>query len=80
MDSPAATDKLIDRIVARCEALAAHPGLGPACREIAADARMLVVGDYLVLYRQIVSGVQIARVVHGARRLEGLLDDAGDEP
>ena len=80
MDSPAAADKLIDRIVETCEALAAHPNPGPVRREIAPDLRMLVIGQYLVLYRVRNEGVQVARVVHGARRLEGLFDDIEGDP
>lgn len=74
LDNPSAADLHIDRIVMRCLALADHPRLGPARPEIAPDARMLVVGDYLVLYRFRKDGVQIVRVVHGARQLEGLFD------
>ena len=66
LDNPSAADRLIDRIVMR--------RLGPARPEIAPDARMLVVGDSLVLYRFRKDGVQIVRVVHGARQLEGLFD------
>ncbi len=36
---------------------------------------MLTIGDYLVLYRVLDSDVAINRVVHGARRLEGLFDE-----
>ena len=72
LDNPVAADRLIDRILARCQALAEHPSLGPARPEIAPDARMLSVGDYLVLYRVAGTDVEIVRVVHGARRLAGL--------
>ena len=74
LDSPRAADRLVDRIVARCQALADHPRLGPARPQIAPDARMLVVGDYLLLYRVSDDDVEVVRVVHGARRLEGLFD------
>jgi toxin ParE1/3/4 len=73
-DSPAAADRLIDQIVSRCNDLAEHPRLGPARPEIAPDARMLVVHNYLVLYRIGDSDVQVVRVVHGARQMEGLFD------
>ena len=35
---------------------------------------MLVIGDYLALYRVSDGDVEVVRVVHGARRLEGLFD------
>lgn len=75
LDSPAAADRLIDRIVTRCQGLAEHPRLGPARPDIAPDARMLVVGDHLILYRLQGVNVEIVRVVHGARRLAGLFGD-----
>jgi toxin ParE1/3/4 len=72
LGDPAAADRLIDRIVARCRILAEHPHLGPARPEIAPAARLLVIDDYLVFYRAKGRDVEIVRVVHGARRLEGL--------
>jgi len=74
LDNPDAADRLIDQIVTRCHDLAAHPLLGAARPEIAPDARMLVIGDYLVLYRLNGTDAEIVRIVHGARRLEGLFD------
>ena len=74
LDSLASADRLITRIVARCQSLSKHPRLGPARPEIAPDARMLLIGDYMALYRIRPNEVQIVRVVHGARRLEGLFD------
>jgi len=79
LDNPTAADRLIDRIVARCHRLADHPNLGPARPEIAPDARALVVGDYLALYRTKGADVEIVRVVHGARRLTGLFDGDADD-
>jgi toxin ParE1/3/4 len=78
LDNLHAADRLVDRIANRCLGLATHPHLGPARPEIAPDARMLVVGDHLVLYRVTETGVEIVRVVHGARRLEGLFGDPSD--
>jgi toxin ParE1/3/4 len=80
-DSPAAADRLIDHILGRCEGLARHPRLGPARPEIAPDARLLVMGDYLALYRIDNANVVIVRVVHGSRQLAGLFDfDADSGP
>lgn len=73
-DNPAAADRLIDRIVARCQRLADHLELGPARPDIAPDARVLVAGDYLALYRIDGSTAQIVRIVHGARQMKALFD------
>ena len=78
LDNPDAADRLVDQIMARCQGLRDYPRLGPRRPEIAPDARMLVMGDYLALYREDGSAVEIVRVVHGARRLEDLFDLGSD--
>ncbi|MHB8286474.1 MAG: type II toxin-antitoxin system RelE/ParE family toxin [Caulobacteraceae bacterium] len=75
VDSPAAADRLIDQIVLRCQTLADHPELGRLRPEIAPEARMLTIGNYLALYRIVYPAIDIVRVVHGARQLEKLFDD-----
>lgn len=75
MDSPTGADRLTDKIVSRCQTLVDHPKLGRLRPDIAPEARMLTIGNYLVLYRIIDPDVDIVRVVHGARQLEGLFDD-----
>jgi len=74
LDNPAAADLLIDRIVRRILDLEDHPRLGPARPEISPEARMLIVGDYLILYKVTEADVTIVRVVHGARDLSALFD------
>ncbi|MGE3475730.1 MAG: type II toxin-antitoxin system RelE/ParE family toxin [Rhodospirillaceae bacterium] len=78
LDNPAAADRLIDRIVARCRDLVTHPRLGTARPEIAPEARILVLDDYIILYRVTGTDPEIVRIVHGARRLEGLFDTDTD--
>ena len=78
LDRPAAADRLIDRIVTRLQVLADHPQLGPARPEIAPEARVVVVGAYLALYRVVGAHVEIVRIVHGARELKGLFDLGSD--
>lgn len=73
-ESPGSADRLIDNLIQRSHGLADHPRMGPARPDIAPDARMLVEGDYLILYRLQADGVAIVRVVHGARRLGELFD------
>jgi toxin ParE1/3/4 len=79
IENPVGADRLIDRIVARSQRLAEHPKLGPARPEIAPEARALVIGDYLALYRVDGSEAEIVRVIHGARQLKGLFDFGSDE-
>jgi toxin ParE1/3/4 len=55
--------------------LADHPGLGPARPDIAPDLRYFPVRRYLILYRQITDGIELVRVVHGARDVPTLMAD-----
>jgi len=71
-DNMGAADRLIDAVGARCDSLADFPDLGPARPDIAADARMLTIDHYIVLYRRNGDDIEIVRVTHGARRLEAL--------
>lgn len=73
-DSIAAADRLIDAIEERCLLLADYPEIGPARPEIGPDIRALSVRDHLVLYRRTEGRVEIVRVVHGARRLDSILE------
>jgi toxin ParE1/3/4 len=68
-NSEAAADMVYDRIEERCRFLRDHPQLGPARPEIAEDARALVIERWLALYRLVEDGVQVVRIVDGARDL-----------
>ena len=72
-DNPGAADKLLDRIEATFGLLAENPALGPARPDLAPMLRYFVVRNYLILYRQIDDGVEIVRVVHGARHLPDVM-------
>lgn len=72
LDNPSAADKLLRRIGTKLDRLSQFPDLGSPRPEIAAAARMLVEGNYVVLYEVIDDTVEIVRVVHGARDLREL--------
>lgn len=72
-DNPMAADRLLDAIAGACRRLAENLQLGPARPDLAAELRYLPVGRYLILYRETAAGIEIVRVLHGARHLPGLL-------
>ena len=72
-DNPAAAEEVYRRLEARVEILGKFPQAGPLRPAIAADARVLVEPPYLILYRVISDGVQIVRVLHGARNIDSAL-------
>lgn len=71
-DNPRAADRLSDEIESKFLLLAEQPYLGPARPDIAPELRYFPVGNYLILYREIADGIEVARVIHGARRLSNL--------
>lgn len=71
-DNPKAADALLDTIEVKCALLAHNPYLGRARPDIALEFRHFPVKNYLILYRIIEKGVEIVRVIHGARDLHAL--------
>lgn len=71
-ESPRAADRLLDEIDRQISRLGDFPEIGARRDEIAPDARVLVSGRYLILYRVEAGVVEIIRVVHGARDLSDL--------
>ena len=74
-DNPAAADKMLDEIEDKSVLLSDQPRLGPSRPDIAPELRYFPVGNYLILYRIISGGVEVVRVVHGARRLSNIIVD-----
>ena len=72
-DSPAAADKFLDQIDSICELLSASPVLGRSREELGRNLRSFPVGDYLIFYRPIRSGIVVVRVLSGYRDLDKLL-------
>lgn len=72
-DKPGAADRQIARFFERFHMLARHGEMGQRRPELGADLRSFAVGNYVIVYRLITDGVEIARVVSGYRDLEALL-------
>ncbi len=68
-DNPGAADRMLDNLEQRFHALADNPLIGQLRPDIAPELRYFSVGKYLILYRTVPGGVQIVRVIHGARDL-----------
>jgi toxin ParE1/3/4 len=72
-ESPSAASKWIEALRDTCSHLADMPKMGVARPEIRPELRTFVVGNYLIAYREIEGGVEIVRVLHGARLWQELL-------
>ena len=71
-DDPDAADRLLDRVDKACAQLAEFPDMGTSHDEIRPGLRLFAVRNYLILYRRIDSGIEIVRVIHGARQWRNL--------
>ena len=80
-DNPEAADRVVDAAYRLCQVLAEHPELGRLRRfpeNSPADLRSFVITEfpnYVIFYRPHVEGVEIVRVIHGARNVERLFGD-----
>ena len=74
LDNESAADRLLLAIDAKIEKLREFPELGSTRPEIAANARVLIQGSYLILYEyeRAKDTVQIIAVVEGMRDLDNL--------
>ena len=73
-DSPASADRILLKIDAKLQLLREFPKIGTLRTDIGRGARMLVEGNYLLLYdyREREAVVELVSVVDGRRDLEGL--------
>lgn len=72
-DNIAAADALLDKLVAKSAMLASNPELGRARPEIHDGLRSVPVGNYILFYRPEPGGIELTRVLHGARDIDALL-------
>jgi toxin ParE1/3/4 len=71
-ENPDAADQFVDKLRVQCHRLAAAPQLGRPRPEFAMDLRSYRVGNYFIFYFPTDAGIEVARVLHGARDLPRL--------
>lgn len=71
-DKPRAAVKFVAKLRETCYMLCAHPEMGQSRPELAPNLRSFSAGSYLIIYRTVSEGVEIARVVSGYRDIEAL--------
>ena len=67
--NPRVAAQFIDSILERCRQLQLFPELGPVRLDMKPEARCLTHKRWLILYRLIPGGVEVVRIVDGARDL-----------
>lgn len=66
-DNPDAADRVVRSFDERLELLARLPGVGRARDELMPGVRSFAVGSYVLFYREANGGIELLRVLHGAR-------------
>ncbi len=67
-----AADRLVEQVHEKLRLLAENPGTGRSRDELARGLRSFPCGPYIIFYRIIENGVEVMRVIHGARDLPRL--------
>jgi toxin ParE1/3/4 len=70
----AAADYLVDEIERSLRLLARNPQMGQAVEQYRIGLRQFTVGNYVLFYEPIDGGVRLVRVLHGARKIDELLE------
>jgi toxin ParE1/3/4 len=74
-DNPRQADHYLDLLDDKLILLASTPRIGRSHDELEPGLRGFPVDNYLIFYRQVDAGIEIVRVLHGARDLEALFWD-----
>jgi toxin ParE1/3/4 len=77
-DSEVRADAFIDRIDQKFQALADQPDMGRTRSELEEGLRSFPVGRYVIFYLSKPGGIEIVRVLHGARDLIAIFDSDTD--
>ena len=62
-----AADRLIDQFDSTLNVIASAPQIGRSVEDLAPNLRTFPIGSYLIFYRPMEDGIQLIRVIHGAR-------------
>jgi len=71
-DKPRAADRQVAEFFEKFHLLAKNPEMGEKRPELGPNLRSFGAGNYVIVYRPIREGVEIARVISGYRDIEAL--------
>jgi toxin ParE1/3/4 len=72
-DAPNRAVDFVDTIRESCELICSQPEMGRIRPEYSGNYRSHAVGNYVIFYRVVNSGVEVHRVLHSARDIRRLL-------
>lgn len=71
-DNPPAAQSFLGQLEEKCWTLAAYPHMGQARESLGSGVQSFPAGRYVIFYRSIPDGIQVLRVLHGARDVENI--------
>jgi toxin ParE1/3/4 len=74
-NNPASADKTLRELSKKFDLLAQNPKIGSSHDEFILNLRSFPFKNYLIFYFPVENGVEIYRVIHGARNIEDLFED-----
>ena len=69
-------DNFLQKIENKLKILVENPGMGRKRDELVPGLRSFLVGSYLIFYYLINGGIEVIRVLHGARDIPSFFDDS----
>mgnify|MGYP001258239030 FL=1 len=73
-DNESRADAFIDAIDQKFHVLAERPAMGRPRDELAEGIRSFPIGQYIIFYQPVPGGVEIVRVLHGARDIDAIFN------
>jgi toxin ParE1/3/4 len=77
-NNPRAADNLFDKLRERFAKLAKFPQMGQGREDLALSLRSFPIGNYLIFYRTLDEGIEIARIIHGSQDIEQIFKEVED--
>jgi toxin ParE1/3/4 len=74
-DKPSAAGHLRKTFFERFRLLASNPLIGEARDDIATNLRIFPVGNYVILYRPMNSGIEVVQIIHSAQDIDALFQN-----
>ncbi len=68
----ARADALLRQLAGTMRTLAGNPLMGRSREDLLPGLRSFAVGSYIIFYRPVERGIEVARVLHGARDIPAL--------
>jgi toxin ParE1/3/4 len=75
LDNPFHADRYLDLLEEKMRLLATSPRMGRMHSELSAGLRGFPVDDYIVFYQETIEGIDVVRVLHGARDIDNLFSN-----